>query len=166
MQAIPGFDGYFVTKDGKVFSNMRGKLKQLYVGRTRDGYPIVYLYFSKNYKKTVRVHRLVAITFLPNPQNKSQVNHKNGIKTDNRVENLEWMTNLENTRHSFRELGRRRADNAGTPRKRVRCIETGAIYESMSLAAHHTGVRVSHISEVVSGKFSQTGGYHWETYNG
>lgn len=70
------------------------------------GYKMICL-FSQDGKKYTTIHRLVAEAFIPNPHNKRTVNHINGIKWDNRVENLEWATDSENGLHAFRSLGRK-----------------------------------------------------------
>lgn len=71
--------------------------------RDKDGYLSVSLNLEEGGKKKYRVHRVVALAFIPNPENKPEVNHKNSIRDDNRVENLEWSTRSENEKHAYRD---------------------------------------------------------------
>ncbi len=71
-------------------------------GLSVGGYPYINFRISIGVKRNLYVHRLLALAFIPNPENKPEVNHKNGVKTDNSLDNLEWMTKSENELHAFR----------------------------------------------------------------
>ena len=94
------YEDYFVNESGDVFSTKKGSIKKLKGNNAAKGYLQVCIW-NNNKAKFVYVHRLVAQTFIPNPYNKPEVNHKNGIKTDNRLENLEWNTSKENIDHGI-----------------------------------------------------------------
>ena len=82
-------DRYSITNDGKVYSYISGRF--LHKGFDKDGYALVTL-SRDNYRRTYKIHRLVAETFIDNPDNKEEVNHKDFNRKNNWFENLEWVT--------------------------------------------------------------------------
>ena len=102
-----------IYKDGRVF-HYKEKILKSYPNRV--GYHHVNLFFETGKSKSVDLHRIAAETFLDNPLNKTEVNHLNGIKSDNRINNLEWVTSSQNKIHGFR-IGLYKRENQG-PKKR------------------------------------------------
>lgn len=116
-----GFEGYYqvsslgrikrlktsdIGKDGKVKNFQPHILKQ----QKQRGYMNVMVSVN-NVQKRFRIHRLIGLAFTPNPENKPYINHKNGIRDDNTVPNLEWSTNSENQLHAYRILGKQNPRN-------------------------------------------------------
>jgi len=94
-----GFEGLYTINDiGLVYSCRKGKYMKNQLDK--DGYCVINLRGKDGSVKGVKIHRLVASHFIPNPENKETVNHKNGIKTDNSIDNLEWCSIAENIRHA------------------------------------------------------------------
>ena len=99
---IKDFEGYYqISTKGRVKSFHKGTVRIMKLQVTKDGYLRVELHRPGKKRKT-QVHILVAETFLPNPENKPEVNHEDGNKSNNCVENLKWSTSSENRQHAVR----------------------------------------------------------------
>ena len=155
------FEGYEVSNMGRVRSlNYRrtGEVKELRL-RVGSGEYLTVMLYKGGKTKACLVHRLVAFAFIPIPnddtENKTEVNHKNEIKGDNRVENLEWVTHKQNINHGTRNE---------RISKKVKCVETGIVYESTYEVERKLGLDHSHISGCCKGKknYKTCGGYHWK----
>lgn len=149
------FDGYKieVSDDGKIYTpeyivlrkngrNFLHKKKEIKPSIDKYGYYRICLSYN-NKRKNYSVHRLVAMAFIPNPENKPTVNHKNGIKTDNHVYNLEWATQKEQKEHSIKNhLCDKNVEclRKANEKKKKPIILNGVEYESIRAARRATGL--------------------------
>lgn len=159
---------YEISDDGRLFSYRSNK----YLSPDRDRYGYVYYVVSiNNVRMTLKAHRLVAYAFIPNPLNKPTINHKNGVRSDNRVENLEWATEKEQaadplTRENnrriqaqtdYRAMGSLR--NFGRRRTAVYREESLlGVYDSLKEAACVHKKSYSKASECANGLRGEVGG--------
>lgn len=99
------FKGYFIDRNGNIYSNKRGKLKKLSPFLdTRKKYMMIRLQSNKGVRKGFLIHRLVAEHFLKNPNNYRDVHHKDNNPQNNNVDNLEWITHRKNLEHSYQTM--------------------------------------------------------------
>lgn len=100
---LPYYDGrYYISNKGRMKSRLRnGKEFILKTHKTNSGYDIVRIYYTSHKSKEIYIHRLVAQAFIPNPDNLREVNHIDGNKLNNCVENLEWCSRSMNEKHAY-----------------------------------------------------------------
>ena len=149
MRDIKNYEGlYAITSCGKVWSYRRKKFLKPWPNA--NGYLRVNLRKDKEVKSFF-IHRLVAEAYIPNPNNYDTVDHIDFDRTNNCVNNLQWMSLSENSR--------KRRNCRSNP---IRCIELNTIYPSVTEAGRCLNLDKSSISKVCLGKRKTTGGYHWE----
>ena len=161
---------YLVSNYGNI--KRIGKNKNRKFNVTRNGYALVNLY-KNGVSKNISVHRIVAEAFLKNIYNLPQVNHKNGVKTDNRVENLEWISGKENIKHSYRTLGRKASKgNKGNINRITKSTKPLIQYDldgnfvkvwgSKENASRELKIDSATISNCCRGKRKSAGHYKWK----
>lgn len=137
--------------------------------RDKGGYLVTDLYQGGK-RRTVRVHRLVAEAFIPNPECKPEVNHKDGNKRNNNVSNLEYVTKKENCHHawsnglvqpSYGMLGKNNP-NGGRKGKPFRIVETGEVFNTLEECEKKIAGNNRHINDCLRGRQNTHRGYHFE----
>lgn len=167
---VIGYEGlYEVSNLGNVrscehFTNGHHLISRVLKQNLNNRYMYVKLY--KNHtKRSVRVHRIVAMAFIPNQDGKPQVNHIDGNRLNNSASNLEWCTQSENIRHAI-DIGLQDPTimiEASKKKVLQLSLEGDVIkeWDSLTAAANALGVQVSNISHCCSGRIRQTGGFKW-----
>lgn len=161
---VKGYEGrYQISNRGRVKSL---PIDEKFCKRTEEvimrtftcgsGYQEV-IFTSRRKRKPMLIHRMVAEAFIANPDEKKEVNHKDGNKMNNDVTNLEWVTPSENIRHSYDVLL-----NKPPHTRKVTCIETKEVFVSIKEAADRYGLLVPLIWKCCNGMQKTTGGFHWE----
>lgn len=166
-------DLYMVSNTGKVKSNDRvmfvnrgNGYKSFKKGRMLllnvvKGYENITLCSLNGIQKTYKVHRLVALTFIPNPDNKPEVNHKDGVRDNNFANNLEWVTTKENCEHAFKTLKRKGSSfgKFGFNNKKSKPVKqidkngnTIGVYGCCRMAAEMTGLSKTTVCLIAKGK--------------
>lgn len=142
-----------------IYGNVYGRDGIMSTSIDKYGYERCLMYYDDGKRRNTLVHRLVAKNFIPNPDNKPQVNHIDGNKLNNCVSNLEWVDNFENAQHA-------RLNNLYTKAIRVQQYDLNGnlinTFDSLAFASEYINRSSSGISECLNGKRKTCGGYIWK----
>lgn len=162
---IPHYQGlYQVSNLGRVKALARKRINHsggewiqpeciMSISYTADGYEKVSLTDINHKRKTEKIHRLVALAFIPNPDGLPEINHKNCIRDDNRVENLEWITHAENNAYTSK--------CGNKSKKKIKCIETGEVFNTSTEAARVNGGDPGNIRRAARDSKYSVKGFHY-----
>lgn len=155
---IPGYEGsYLISEDGQIWNKKTGAA--MHGNVNSHGY-MVFSLTQNGKKKDCKLHRLLAMTFIPNPEGYECVNHIDGNKLNNSLGNLEWCTKGYNNRHAREELD---IDFAAKPVcQKTLSGSVVAIWANQSVAAKSIGITPVCISRCCEGLAETAGGYRWE----
>lgn len=161
---IKDYEGYYKVNKNGIVKSLDRKVPDKRLGvrnikgitlirhTTKFGYVFVQLWKDKK-QKNIFVHRILAETYIDNPFNKSDVNHKNGVRNDNRICNLEWMTRSENAKHGYQSNGRKSSVS-----RQVYCVSNNENYKSITNASLLLNISISNIAAVCKGRRTKAGG--------
>lgn len=160
---FPGYEGiYQVSNRSRIRSRKNFKYKKYWrilIPHLRRGYYTLCLKVAGRPVKYMRRGRMIAMAWIPNPENKKEVNHKNGVTTDDRISNLEWVTPSENINHYYYTLRK------GTIRSIIQMDMKGdyiKTWPSISEAARAVGGSMGNIVTVCKGKNHYAYGFKWK----
>ena len=163
-------EGYGNTYQVNNIGQIRNRSKILKQSINQYGYYQVSLY-KNGKKKTELVHRLVGITFIPNPDNKLTINHIDGNKLNNNLNNLEWATMKEQIHHCVKVLGHKRTISDKCRQEQIRLHQRrvrrsdGEIFESIKIASDGNESLRRRINDCCKGRRITAGGFGWEYVN-
>ena len=176
IKPIPQFDGYYISKDGKIYSNRSGNMQELNPYIAKNGYKMIRLQINGK-RPHYLIHRLVALTFITNPNNYPVINHIDKNRQNNCVENLEWCTrkynmNYGNMKEKQRnaKLGKERKKGKDNPKydtgkKVIQYSKDGKLIKVWnSIKQAERNLQIYHIGECCQGKRSTSGGFIWKYF--
>lgn len=158
---IPGVSGYLINKKGEIFSEFKGEVMK---PALRSGYHFVVIMTDTGKRVNKMIHRLMAETFLPNPDNLPEIDHIDGNALNNNLDNLRWVTKKENQNNPISRERRYKAiiDKQGIPIKAFYNGEFVGNFTCLMEAARKFNLHCTLISNQVRGKIDNVNGYKFE----